>query len=270
MDIKDFCVGENEKPLDKLVTDGGFCKIFRSITCVGDSLASGEFEGTNPETGATTYHDMYEYSWGQFLARMAGITVQNFSRGGMSAAPYVVNFAYENRLWDADKATQAYIIALGINDLKHIINGAIEFGDVSDINLDNYVYNKKTFVGCYAEIIQRYKIIQPKAKFFLMTIPRDFRMPQEKSVLADKHSELLYKLAEIFDNTYVLDMRKHSPEWTPEFMEKYMLGGHMNPMGYALVATMVASYIDYIIRKNPKDFKQVGFIGTPYENTKSV
>ena len=55
MDIKDFYVGENEKPLDKLVCDGGFCGIFRSITCVGDSLSSGEFEGTNPETGATTF-----------------------------------------------------------------------------------------------------------------------------------------------------------------------------------------------------------------------
>lgn len=27
----------------------------------------------------------------------------------------------------------------------------------------------------------------------------------------------------------------------------------------------VTSYIDYIIRKNPEDFKQVAFIGTPYK-----
>lgn len=38
--------------------------------------------------------------------------------------------------------------------------------------------------------------------------------------------------------------------------------GHLNPMGYALTAKMTASYIDYIIRHNTEDFKEVGFIGT--------
>ena len=37
---------ENEKPLENLVTDGGFTGIFRTIGCIGDSLSSGEFEGT--------------------------------------------------------------------------------------------------------------------------------------------------------------------------------------------------------------------------------
>lgn len=38
----------------------------------------------------------------------------------------------------------------------------------------------------------------------------------------------------------------------------------MNPMGYMLTARMVESYIDYIIRHNAEDFKQIGFIGTPH------
>jgi hypothetical protein len=36
----------------------------------------------------------------------------------------------------------------------------------------------------------------------------------------------------------------------------------MNPMGYILTANLIDSYIDYIIRTNPTDFKNVGFIGT--------
>ena len=36
----------------------------------------------------------------------------------------------------------------------------------------------------------------------------------------------------------------------------------MNPMGYVFTAHMVASYIDYIIRHNMKDFEEAGFIGT--------
>ena len=83
--IFDPCPEKNEKPLDKLDPTGGFTAIFRTIGCIGDSLSSGEFEGTDPETGGKTYHDTFEYSWGQFLARMTGSRVWNFSRGGMTA-----------------------------------------------------------------------------------------------------------------------------------------------------------------------------------------
>ena len=38
----------------------------------------------------------------------------------------------------------------------------------------------------------------------------------------------------------------------------------MNPAGYKFTATIIASYIDYIIRSDFNAFKQVGFIGTPY------
>lgn len=37
-------VKDGEKPLDNLVTGGGFASIFRTIAVVGDSLSSGEFE----------------------------------------------------------------------------------------------------------------------------------------------------------------------------------------------------------------------------------
>ena len=36
MDIKKYLAPENEKPLDRMVTDGGFVGIFRTIACVGD------------------------------------------------------------------------------------------------------------------------------------------------------------------------------------------------------------------------------------------
>ena len=39
MDMSRFYATENEKPLDRIVDDGGFCKIFRTIGVIGDSLA---------------------------------------------------------------------------------------------------------------------------------------------------------------------------------------------------------------------------------------
>ena len=77
-------IGENEKPLDRIVTDGGFTGIFRKIGCIGDSLSSGEFESRTAD-GTRNFHDFYEYSWGQHIARSTGSTVYNFSRGGMTA-----------------------------------------------------------------------------------------------------------------------------------------------------------------------------------------
>ena len=51
-----------------------------------------------------------------------------------------------------------------------------------------------------------------------------------------------------------------------EFKEQYFHYSHMTPAGYLLTAKLVDSYIDYIIRHNPDDFKKVGFIGTGIEN----
>ena len=54
-----YTASENEKPLDRLVTDGGFCGIFRKIACIGDSLSSGEFQSLNSE-GKVGYHDYFD------------------------------------------------------------------------------------------------------------------------------------------------------------------------------------------------------------------
>ena len=250
----------NEKPLDNLVSDGGFCGIFRKIACIGDSLSSGEFEGVSPE-GNRTYHDFYDYSWGQYLARMAGCTVYNFSRGGMTAKEYILNFAQANGFWDHDKACQAYIIALGVNDL---LGQKQELGSLEDVDFKNYKNNKPTFAGYYARIIQAYKRIQPDAKFFLMTMPREGNENEDAQRAKDGHQALLYQFAEVFDNCYVLDLRQYGPVYDDAFRKKFFLG-HMTPTGYVLTAKMVASYMDYIIRHNMEDFSQVGFIGTEHQ-----
>ena len=44
--------------------------------------------------------------------------------------------------------------------------------------------------------------------------------------------------------------------------EQYNLYGHSNASGYILVAQIIDSYIDYIVRHNPKNFNNVPFINT--------
>ena len=261
MDIKVMFEKENEKPLDIIKDDGGFCSIFRTIGCIGDSLSSGEFESTDGK-GNKGYHDYFEYSWGQYIARMTGSKVYNFSRGGMTAEEYCNSFAEKNGFWDKDKACRAYIIALGVNDLY---GRNMEIGSLADICDYDPRKNKPTFAGYYAQIVSRMKDIEPDAKFFFMTMPREDKNEYQTSQ-GDAHAELLYELANYFNNAYVIDLRKYGPVYDGYFKNKFYLGGHMNACGYVLTAKMVASYIDYIVRHNMDDFRQIGFVGTPFRN----
>ena len=252
-------VAGNEKPLDRIVTDGGFCAIFRTIACIGDSLSSGEFESV-AEDGTKRYHDFYDYSWGQFLGRSCGSKVYNFSRGGMTAKRYIEGFAEENGFWDKDKLAQAYVIALGVNDTTQHLKGELELGTLDDIDLSDYRKNAKTFIGYYAQIIQRIKELQPRAKIFLVS-PIQTAGQEERTQTYKIIRDLLQDLTTIFKNTYLLDMLTYAPVQDEDIRRRYWLG-HMAPAGYVLVARMMESYIDYIIRTKPEEFKQVGFIGT--------
>ncbi len=248
---------ENEKPLDRLCTDGGFAKIFRRIACVGDSLSSGEFQART-ESGDWSYHDFYEHSWGQYLARTCGSFVRNFSRGGMTASEYCEGYADHEGFWDAGKACDAYIVALGVNDL---LNYNQELGSVSDICQEDWRRNKKTFAGYYGQILQRYREIQPRARFFLVTMPSGSEDRESQTKLL-QHAELLADLSKLFPNTYVIDLFRYAPVYDDAFRKKFYLNGHMNPAGYVLTAQMIASYIDWIVRRNMEAFADVGFIGT--------
>ena len=263
MDYNALYFPPDEKPLDRIVHDGGFCGIFRTVACVGDSLASGDFEAT--VNGGTHFIDMFDYSWGQYMARAAGCTVYNFSRGGMTAKDYCGGFASDMCYWNTEKAAQAYIIALGCNDFFE--KDQLPIGDISDLCKDDYTKNNNTFVGRYCEIIQRYKITAPDAKFFLVTMP-DEDMDDEGKRKLKLHHDLIHKIAEKLSNCYVIDLYEYMPAQDKDFKEKFYMGGHLNPCGYVLFAQVIMSYIDYIIRHNIKDFARAAFINTEFGDSR--
>jgi hypothetical protein len=149
-----------------------------------------------------------------------------------------------------------------------ILRGEGTFGSMDDVKPD-WHENSRTFAGDYAAIIQRYKEISPDAKFFLMTMPVSPDRPVERVVLENEHAKLIHAMAAHFDNAYVLDLRRYAPVYDETFRWNFYLNGHMNPMGYILTAKMTMSYMDFIIRHNPDDFREVGLIGTPFVNVKA-
>lgn len=261
MDRNQLLFHADEKPLDRLVDGYSHTAVFRTIGFIGDSLSSGEFE-TRDAQGQAAYHDLYAYSWGQFIARKNGLTAYNFSRGGMTAQEYIESFAEEQGFWDPAKACQAYVIALGVND---IFNRGMPVGSIADIDPTDHRRNKPTFVGYYAAIVSRYKEICPDATFFFVTIPKsDDPVAQEKTPAITK---ALYDLQAYFENAYIIDLYQYGPVYDARFREQYYLHGHMSPSGYILTAQLIDSYIDHIVRRHPDRFKHVGFVTTdiPYK-----
>ncbi len=269
MDIQRYMMPEGERPLDRIAEGGGFAAIFRSFAVIGDSLSSGEFE-TLDGRGAKGYHDLFEHSWGQYMARAMGSLCHNFSRGGMTAKEYMESFAAANSMFDPRKASQMYILAMGCNDISMAIREGTDLGDMTDIAQD-WRNNKPTFAGYFAQIVSKYKELSPDAKFFFLTMPRSGddesagRMP-----LCERHRELMHEMASHFANAYVIDLRQYAPEYDAEFERRFYLNGHLNPAGYLLTAKMVMSYIDWIIRANPEDFSEAGLILSGFINHKEA
>ena len=246
----------DEKPLDHPAPEGGYARIFRTIGCIGDSLSSGEFQTKN-EKGEDVYRDYYEYSWGQYLARMIGAKVFNLSRGGLTARDYMEHFAEENGLFRRKYAAQAYIFALGVNDL---LNYGHPLGSMADLDPEDWRKNADTFAGNYAKIVSAYREIEPRSVLFFMTMPRDGGRPEELWPLMDAHAALLYEMAEYFGNAYVIDFRKYGPVYDEAFRNRFYMHGHLSPAGYLLTAEMTASYIDYIVRHDMEAFKTIGLV----------
>lgn len=260
MTWKQYLPNADEKPLDRLLPDGGLCSTLRTIGCVGDSLSSGEFE-EHLQDGNVLFNDMYEHSWGQYLARICGNKVYNFSKGGMSAQEYCESFAENRGFWNPELACEAYVIALGVND---IINMNQPIGTKDDIDFDNWRNNKPTFMGYYGQLVLRLKEISPKAKFFFVTIPKDDR-GKEVEERTQLQSVAVREMATWFSNAYVIDLNKYAPVVDADFKKQFNLGFHMNPSGYYLMAKMMISYIDYIIRNNMDDFRESAYICTDHK-----
>ena len=195
------------------------------------------------------------------MARMSGTTVYNFSRGGMTAKEYMANFANQMGYWNPTLAADAYVVALGVNDL---LNRRMTPGTIDDVCFEDYTKNADSFYGHYAAVLQRYRQIAPNAKLFLVTIIKSWRDDEERIALKERHREILTELAEKLGNAYVIDLYEYGFAQTPELRRDLYLSGHMSPVGYMVIAKMITSYIDYIIRHNMSDFKLVGLTGYDY------
>lgn len=234
-----------EKPLSHLVSDGGFTSIFGKICIVGDSLSSGEVEYYLKD-GSRHCFDMYGYSWGSYIGKMTGSQIMHMSYGGASVKSIIDSASQNDYFTDAYKA-DAYIIALGYNDM---FGCARKVGTLKDI--DNYESN--TVIAHYYRLIQELKKLNKEARFFLVTLAKTPFWPKERQALIKEHRLMLESLTKIVPNSYLIDIYKYGPTHTLTFKKKFYQADHLNFQGYYLYAKLICSYIDYLIRKEPVSF----------------
>lgn len=246
-------------PLEGLKDRPNFhISIFNKITCIGDSLTQGVFNTSGNDIVDT------RYSYPTFLEKQTGVETKNLGIGSTCAsradsdhswfdAANVYDYFKEENIGDC------CVIALGTNDISRFG----EFtGDVATDIGDTIESCANTSVGGYAAIVLKMKELQPKIKFFFVTISNN-RNQSERTPANEK----IRQLAEHF-GAYVIDLEKWAETTITEqevFAVKYKNGSHNNALGYNLRAKQYAVAMSYLIEHNWADFQDVQFIGSDYQ-----
>lgn len=248
-------------------------------------------DSSDDKSGQT---DMYNYSWGKFLAKNCHCNPYIIAQGGLAARtffdddrrPSLDNMNIEDALKEGGAPmpfheqltsgkynSEAYFIALGHNDYNmwksdtwnpNKDNWSVYLGSPDDINLVDGVF-VKSFYGYYAKIIYTIKQQVPNAKIFAITMKQE-GVKHDGGVMGvggfkDLNNAIRY-MATIFDNIYILDMAKERPE-IPDW---HYTNGHGNALGYGEYGAEIGTYVDWMIKKNPTLFGYVQFINTSYAN----
>ena len=243
-------------PMTQTRSLDNFVATFRTVGAIGDSLADGtcEYDG-----GSFSDRD---FSWIQIISKLTGITGINFTRGGLTTRTALRDFV--NPASFATQLCDAYIIGLGVNDRYYYYISdpeGVAVGTSADIDLNDRTNNADTYYGNYASIIQRIKEVQPKAKIFIITNPTEASETQG-------YNDAVRYMATIFSNVYVLDFYAYGMnefEGLKDSSSAYWQGSHSTALGYYTAAWHIMSYIEYIIKNNALNFKDIQFIGTNYD-----
>jgi len=238
------------------VTIPNLYKTFLHVGIVGDSLASGE--SAYKDNGNVRYIDLYQHSWGQYMARASGNTYYNFSEGGLTTRSWLTSSYGLSLATDGNHDCECYICGLGVNDYNTL--GQNYIGTINDINDADYNQNADSFYGNYGKIIQILKARSPKAKFFLVTIPN-------YGDLIAAYNTAITNIANHFDNVYLLNLNDVRDKYFNGLIYNSRRSGHYNAIAYEYMSEIIIDKINKYMYDNYSEFLQVEFINTNYEWT---
>lgn len=148
--------------------------LFETIGVCGDSYAAG-VSAEQADSEVDGAHSHYNSCWPAVMARRNGVTVKNYSYGGLSTRSWITNSTYGLPKLLTDDPCQLYLLVLERNDYniqtraeagsadEHYI-GALT--DITNNSLGSY---PSTFYGNYATIIETIQNYSPRSRLVMVT-----------------------------------------------------------------------------------------------------
>ena len=205
------------------------CFPFERIGVVGDSLASGCSNYYN-ESGQLKGIDIPKYSWGKFLSRTYGISVDLYSQGGANTRTWLSSDFGLQRL-QASEPCEMYYIGLGNNDYFSL--GESYLGTISDVTVGNESSNADTYYGNYSRIIAELKSKSPRCKIFCFTEPNIGNRE-----LSHLYNLAIKEVAGLYDNVFVLDL-ENDTFYSSKPISDTRVGSHYTPVGYKMMSEYI-------------------------------
>ena len=220
------------------------CFPFERIGVVGDSLASGCSNYYN-ESGQLKGIDIPKYSWGKFLSRTYGISVDLYSQGGANTRTWLSSDFGLQRL-QASEPCEMYYIGLGNNDYFSL--GESYLGTISDVTVGNESSNADTYYGNYSRIIAELKSKSPRCKIFCFTEPNIGNRE-----LSHLYNLAIKEVAGLYDNVFVLDL-ENDTFYSSKPISDTRVGSHYTPAGYKMMSEYIYKITCEFIISHIEDF----------------
>ncbi len=220
------------------------CFPFERIGVVGDSLASGCSNYYN-ESGQLKGIDIPKYSWGKFLSRTYGISVDLYSQGGANTRTWLSSDFGLQRL-QVSEPCEMYYIGLGNNDYFSL--GESYLGTISDVTVGNESSNADTYYGNYSRIIAELKSKSPRCKIFCFTEPNI-----GNKELCHQYNLAIKEVASLYDNVFVLDL-ENDTFYSSKPISDTRVGSHYTPTGYKMMSEYIYKITCEFIISHIEDF----------------
>ena len=206
---------------------------FRKGLCIGDSLTGGGF---NYSSGTNPWSDGNVYSYPAQFEKMTGIPMTNEGHSGRTTVQW---WAHYGTGGDTEIDFSGYdfaIIHLGVNDVSYNV-------PIADTQT------------AYQNIINALKTANNGIKIFVCTIIPAYAIDGVNTY--DTINALIESFASQ-ENVYVCDLTTYGHT----YKNSEYTAGHLTAYGYWRLAKDLISYIGYIMREKPAEFRFIQYIGT--------
>ncbi len=219
--------------------DGGYANVLRKCGIIGDSLSCGALD-----TGNSARDNWEEYSWASFMSRRTGCSLVKLGQGGLQIANWLSS-PYPTNILDSANICDSYFIFIGHNDQSTLS------GSISDVDTSDLSQSADTTYGKLGKIVGKCKQANPKAKIFFITYP----------LIMCENTGVNTMLREVCNAVggYLIDLYAYDKQ-TDYFKDST----HLTPFGYYTWSTEIMSYVDYIMRNNMADFRDIGYATKDY------